>query len=328
MAGEEEQSPTNLPTTISVSGVPAKLRGKAFKWVLRLVGATFGARIVEEVRQNLDTSAGRTRVTMILADEVGRRAIANPETMELAMARLLGDEFRRQENREAVASAAIESLEEAAEAEAPTTDDVDEDWLNIFSRYAEDASSERMQKLWGRVLAGEIRKPGAFSPTALRFIAELDQATAEIFRDFAKFLVGDMVVWGDEWASGDKFHMSLHLQEAGLVSGASGGLHRTYWGTGKAGVIALGKDIGLVGESPEGATSNVLGIFLSKVGRELVTLIDQPASRDLLIGLAEALKKAGMQRLWFGRIVKNGDRVQVSHDELFWDSSAPEAQRA
>src|SRR5208283_1459027 len=58
--------------------------------------------------------------------------------------------------------------------------------LNIFERYAEDASSETMRALWARVLAGEIRRPGQFSLRTLRFMSELDATTAKLFESYAR----------------------------------------------------------------------------------------------------------------------------------------------
>ena len=56
---------------------------------------------------------------------------------------------------------AIEHLSEgnSHEESQSINEELDDDWLNYFEQYAEKASSERMQDLWARVLAGEIRKP-------------------------------------------------------------------------------------------------------------------------------------------------------------------------
>src|SRR3546814_8158914 len=44
----------------------------------------------------------------------------------------------------------------------------DDDWMNRFMRFAEDASSERLQELFARILAGEVVRPGSFGAATLR----------------------------------------------------------------------------------------------------------------------------------------------------------------
>ncbi len=55
-------------------------------------------------------------------------------------------------------------------------------WLNIFETEARPQSTEEGQLLFGRILAGEIRRPGAFSIRALKTLGELDQNIASLFK--------------------------------------------------------------------------------------------------------------------------------------------------
>ena len=64
------------------------------------------------------------------------------------------------------------------------------DWLDFFGDYAEKANAEAVRDLWGRVLAGEIRRPGTFSLYTLRILAELDQQVARWFEEEAQFRWG------------------------------------------------------------------------------------------------------------------------------------------
>src|SRR3546814_13011379 len=54
----------------------------------------------------------------------------------------------------------------------------DDDWMNRFMRFAEDASSERLHELFARILAGEVVRPGSFGAATLRAVSELDQSIA------------------------------------------------------------------------------------------------------------------------------------------------------
>ncbi|MDR6195610.1 DUF2806 domain-containing protein [Siphonobacter sp. SORGH_AS_0500] len=74
--------------------------------------------------------------------------------------------------------------------EEPISDEpVDEDWLTRFFKYAESISSEEMQTLWGRILAGEIREPKSFSLRTLDIIRNLSQDDANIFLELSAFFI-------------------------------------------------------------------------------------------------------------------------------------------
>ena len=54
--------------------------------------------------------------------------------------------------------------------QTPPDRTVDEDWLFRWRDAASVVSSEELQTLWGRVLAGEIKSPGSFSLRTLEFL--------------------------------------------------------------------------------------------------------------------------------------------------------------
>ena len=67
------------------------------------------------------------------------------------------------------------------------TDDVekhepDHDWTARFFNEAQDVSSEEIQVLWSRVLAGEVERPGSTSVRTLAILRNLDSSSASLFR--------------------------------------------------------------------------------------------------------------------------------------------------
>ena len=89
---------------------------------------------------------------------------------------LVRKSYRKHHNVLPASASAVEVLRSNAEANSavPPHDaeaELDEDWLNVTERFAEDASTEQMQNIWGRVLAGEIRKPGIYSISTLNFLS-------------------------------------------------------------------------------------------------------------------------------------------------------------
>lgn len=95
---------------------------------------------------------------------------------------------RRQLNKEGVIVTVLEYLQNeplsAAESNSGP-EALSNEFIDRFERYAEDASTDDLRERWGRVLAGEIRKPGTFNRKVLRAVDELDSKTAMLFESLA-----------------------------------------------------------------------------------------------------------------------------------------------
>jgi Protein of unknown function (DUF2806) len=88
------------------------------------------------------------------------------------------EERRKLENRAAVTKAALEDIDANPTApDAPT--EIDDDWLNFFVRVSEEKSSEELQQLFGKILAGEIRRPGSFSLRTVQLMSTISKRDAE-----------------------------------------------------------------------------------------------------------------------------------------------------
>ena len=60
-------------------------------------------------------------------------------------------------------------------------DTINDDWLNTFETEARQISTEEMQAYFGKVLAGEITKPGSYSRRTVKILGSLDQNIANHF---------------------------------------------------------------------------------------------------------------------------------------------------
>ena len=60
--------------------------------------------------------------------------------------------------------------------------EVDNDWTAQFFNNVQDVSSEEMQQLWAKVLAGEVESPGSTSFRTMSILRGLDRGTAALFR--------------------------------------------------------------------------------------------------------------------------------------------------
>ena len=111
-----------------------------------------------------------------------------PSLPERAEARKVYQESKKQQNIEAICANAAEEL--ASESEVPENKP-EPDWINHFFDMAEKVSSEDLQFWWGRILAGEIKKPGSFSLRTLEVLKNLSRQEAENFKKLSKYIIED-----------------------------------------------------------------------------------------------------------------------------------------
>lgn len=88
-------------------------------------------------------------------------------------------EAMRKEVNVAKAILQAEAALDEEEAEAPDRAP-EEDWLYRWRDYAASVSSEDLQLIWGRVLAGEFKQPGTFPLRFLNFLHNLDREDAVV----------------------------------------------------------------------------------------------------------------------------------------------------
>src|SRR2546423_10944212 len=130
-------------------------------------------------------------MTKTLAGAASELVKNDPALVQRAAEAFIAKEIGHQHNRESVALRALEHLKETPDADTAKPND---DWLNIFARHAQEASSERMQDLWSKILAGQLRKADSFSLQTLRFVSELDESTAALFERWSAQVVANSFI--------------------------------------------------------------------------------------------------------------------------------------
>lgn len=108
------------------------------------------------------------------------------ETYNVIEQRLLHQELKKQSNIENILDVAVEQISQEPEISSKS---VDQDWTTRFFKIAEDISNDEMQKLWGRILSGEVKQPGSFSLRTLNLLKDLNKQEAEVFTKFAQLNV-------------------------------------------------------------------------------------------------------------------------------------------
>lgn len=85
------------------------------------------------------------------------------------------------------ANFAAEELQK--EEQTVSGDSIDFDWIMRFFDAVGNVSNEELQKLWGKVLAGEIKQSGTCSLRTIDIIRNMSQKEAEIYNKLCKFVV-------------------------------------------------------------------------------------------------------------------------------------------
>jgi hypothetical protein len=204
--------------------------------------------------------------------------------------RLMNEQVRKQENREAIAREAVLLLENTGKEDVnPTDHQVAGEWLSSFEKFAEDATSEDLRNLWARVLVGEIKSPGSFSRQTLRFLHDLDSHAAVSFEKISKLTLGGRIYYDDE--SGEIFSHLLTLDALGVVSGV-GGFVQMECSTDEQGRFTInGEQFSLVGLSDPNAKIAIEATPLTKMGLELIKIVPNTQEEQTVLELSEILRK-------------------------------------
>ncbi|WP_374274153.1 DUF2806 domain-containing protein [Brevundimonas sp.] len=258
-----------------VSGVPAGLQRSAKRVFGRLLGrwvAVPNARARAEAQKIDDETAARSLVMQKIVEAAALKAAADPTLVDRALNNFLADTLRRQENKDAITQTAEELLSQnQPEQSEIDPGDPDPDWLNVFEAHAERASGENLRLLWGKILAGEIRRPGSFSLSTLRFLSELDHSLAKKFNKYALFIEGDMM-YIPKKKDQTSIREIAELEEAGLVVGASAGYSNTLQSPGGELKFRRGSCIVFIKTSGQ-ESFKASGLMVTRVTKEIKSLV-------------------------------------------------------
>ena len=124
--------------------------------------------------QIIATAQANARSTLVSPDAVVQGEVAFTEHVTQ---RIQFQEHKRQANIESVVrQAAVELGDKEVQ-----NHEVDHDWTARFFNDVQDVSSEDMQQLWAKVLAGEVGRPGSTSIKTLNIVKNLDKTVARLF---------------------------------------------------------------------------------------------------------------------------------------------------
>lgn len=215
-------------------------------------------------------------------------------------ARLSFQEEKRQRNIESVVGMAADELGDRQVREQ----DIDHDWTARFFADVQDISSEKMQQIWAKILAGEVETPGRTSMQTLSILKNMPQRDAELFQKIASFIIYDFVLKHDstENISGFPNYSSfLRLSHHNLVHLGTG-LQKIFENQPEYQIECRGVLYRFYKDSPEIFELNIPCHVLTPSGRELFELINCTKDRSYLNVLSEFLKNRGNVKLAYASI--------------------------
>jgi hypothetical protein len=292
------------------SGLPAPIKRNALKAFAQLCTAAVEipvAYLEGKAAEKRAETAGRIKIIQASADEISKQLKVDPEFARIAANKYSQRILREQVNLDAICHAAALELQASdstvgANNVKPEDSEISEDWINAFEREACQKSSEEMRMLFGKILAGEIRKPSSYSIRTIRILANLDNQAAKLFQKLCSMTVSLRV--GPELLDARVFSLGSNaasnaLQKYGLSFGALSVLqeygliisdYNSYFEYfmckveetehGKQVVLPFGYLNNFYGFQPmnENAQKHKIrlhGVALSKAGKELLDIVDK-----------------------------------------------------
>jgi hypothetical protein len=170
---------------------------------------------------------------------------------------------------------------------------ISEEWISTFDRFSKDTTSERLRDIWSRVLTGEILKPGKFSLSTLRFISELDSEIATLFQRYRENILQDSYIIKPQKLEGNLYDELRFLEEAGLLQEV-GGFGQSNISRQTDGYCYFFEGDFVLKMLPNSGSENINipVIFVTRVGRQVASILPRGDAKALLTSLANSLEES------------------------------------
>ena len=253
------------------------------------------AKITEAKAKAIGTlsNAHRNNMDVPVAYDDGAISI-NPDSprdmVERTQARLFSQEITKQSN--------IESIIELTQVELVHTPEVpdepvDERWARRFFESAAEMSNEETQKLWAKILAGEIKKKGSFSLRTLDVMKNLSQEEAELFQWIVQYLIFDtdtcFMIINQRLEESFEIHFAklMKLDDCGLFSSLHKQIELSH---SKNDYLLFTNNFAFTLTYLKNYNSLILDVFnLTSTGYEILSLISGDSNRNYVKELMKSI---------------------------------------
>lgn len=293
---DSSMEPTTTAIVKAATAVPGLAKSSFMRDILKILAMTVAPDLTLKALNKRATFDSHAKAWDSLDKKSVEYLAGQADIVQRHAARIYNDSLVQQGNLEAVVKCAIEEevlrLNRQA-TEAPPSEDkpaLDEGWRLKFTSFAQDISNEDLQRVWGRLLADEINKPGSTSFRAMRTLAEMQKADADRVADFAQHVINYDHVWADEtWHSGPKFALATEMLSWGIAQNAVMGVDR-HVSQVRGAYILKGNFKIVTIVAPDGPPKLIYPIIgLSKFGSEIVRLCGEQDDSEKLLMIARKI---------------------------------------
>jgi hypothetical protein len=257
------------------------------EWLESTLGLQLPAISLPQTLKNADKALGK--IVLAAGENVEAKIRGATQKskaqrkIELEQMFRTADEKRKFENRLAATQLALEQINQNP-GDSDAKSEIEDDWLNLFARMAEDKTSEELRQLFGKILAGEIRRPGSFSLRTLQLVSTLRRSDAEAVANFLPFAIDQMVVpFRKNKTQLPNAGTRLLMQELGVALGNPGQLGGISLGFAVPPNQRILKSASKIGVLIQNDSSNEVGLSipgqtLTQAAKELINIANLPAS--------------------------------------------------
>ena len=323
-----------LKTAASVAGdiftgisIPKPIKDNALKAFNRLCTAAIDvpvAYLEGVVAEKRAETQARIKLINDTNQQIADQLDVRPEYAQAAVKKFGARIVREQLNIDKISENAALQIQHEKSASGgggeEAVSEINDDWLNAFEKEAGQKSTEEMQLLFGKILAGEICKPSSFSIKTIRLISQIDQGTAKLFRRFCSLSMSlrvaerDLIFDARVISLGGnaginvlaKYGLSFAslntLQEYGLIIPD----YNSYMSF--ASSLVINNTVGLpiiyqnklwallpVAETPSDEDLKMHGVALSHAGKELLPIVDIEPNEEYTNALREFFKQKKLE---------------------------------
>lgn len=244
--------------------------------------------------------------------------------VERTKSRLAFQELTKQNNIESVVDQSYQMLEGEP---MVSNEPVDQGWMLRFMDSVGDISDSDLQRLWAKILSGEIKQPKSYSLRTLDTLRNMSSNEAKLFEQICDYVI----VCGNycflpHYESLEKIYnisygSLLRLEECGLIN-TDGMIRLNLETTREKGHIANNNRIAIAIEGENNHTNIPIAQYpLTAVGKEIYKLFSHDLSDSYLLDFARELKKgrSGVKISAHRVIEITADYIRTENEDLLTD---------
>ena len=307
----------------AIAGVslPEPVRQNALKALGRLCSAIVeipSAYLEGFADERRAVTEARKKLIETTATQIASRMEVDEEYARVAFRKYGQKIIREQVNLDLISEEAARQLKDTDNAHiSGEVGQIDDDWLNHFEKEACQRSTEDMQLLFGKILAGEIRRPSSFSIKAVKIMGEIDTVAANLFKRLCSMCIVMRIPNTNQIFDARVVSLSGNaennaLQEYGFSFNELNILHEygliisdyNSWIKGTVSAVGKDNDVELVfsyqntdwdvlpeGDRKDGQGLKLHGVALSKAGQELLNIVEVEPIENYTNDLVEFFAK-------------------------------------